>query len=158
MTLRPVKPQDVPLFLWASKKLSAGSRYFRFGKIAPLNYGAGDIEPLCNPDPKWETHFIVTHEESGRERYAGNARYTIDQDRQSCAFAIVVMDQWQHHGIGEILMNTLCQRATAQGIPLIYGLVLPTNVAMHKFMKKCGFQKTHNPNDDLVLRFERRLS
>lgn len=126
--------------------------------MAPLNYNAKDIEPLCNPDPKWDAHFIVTHEELGKERFAGNARYTVEEDRQSCAFAIVVMDQWQQHGVGERLMQSLCDQARTQGIPRIYGLVLPTNFAMHKFMKKCGFHKVRNPNDDLVLRFERQLS
>lgn len=157
MTLRQVKPDDVPLLLWASERFSNGTRYFRFGKLASLDFTAQEIEPLCNPDQEWNAHYIVTHEESGTERFVANARYTVEKDRQSCEFAIVVLDQWHHHGVGELLMQALCEHATAQGLSLIYGLVLPTNSAMQGFMKKCGFQKVHNPNDDLVLRFERRV-
>lgn len=157
MTLRKVKPEDVPLLLSASQKFSTGTRYFRFGKIASLDFTAKEIEPLCNPDDEWNAHYIVTHEVSGTEHFVANARYSVQQDRQSCEFAIVVLDQWQHYGVGEVLLEALCEQATKLGIPAIYGLVLPTNLAMQKFMKKCGFQKVHNPNDDLVLRFERRL-
>lgn len=157
MTIRKVKPSDVPLLLWASETFSTGTRYFRFGKNAPLNFTAQDIEPLCNSDPECGSHCIVTYEESGVERFAANARYVIEKDRQSCELTIVVMDQWQHQGVGKRLVQAICEQATQQGIPLIYALVLPTNLSMQKFMKKCGFQKAPNPGDDLVLRYERKL-
>ena len=157
MTLRKVKPEDVALLLWASQRFSNGTRYFRFGKLASLDFTAQELEPLCNPDDEGNVHYIVTHEVSGTEHFVANARYMVDTDRQSCEFVIVVLDQWQHHGVGKVLLQALCEQATKQGIPLIYGLVLPTNTAMQKFMKKCGFQKVHNPDDGLVLRFERRL-
>ena len=157
LTLRKVKPDDVPLFLWASETFSNGTRYFRFGKTASLQFTAQDIEPLCRPDHEWNAHYIVTREELGAERFVANARYTLAKDRQSCEFAIVVMDQWHHHGIGKRLMEVLCDHAVKQGVPLIYGLVLPTNLAMQKFMKKCGFKLVPNPDDAIVLRFERWL-
>jgi len=157
MTLRKVKPDDVPLFLWASETFSKGTRYFRFGKMASLNFTAQDIEPLCHPDDEWNAHYIVTHQESGEERFVANARYSLAKDRQSCEFSIVVMDQWQHDGVGKRLLYVLCDHAAKKGIPLIYGLVLPTNVAMQKFMKTCGFSMVPNPENDIVLRFERRL-
>ena len=157
LTLRKVRPDDVPLFLWASETFSKGTRYFRFGKMASLNFTAQDIEPLCHPDDEWNAHYIVTQEESGEERFVANARYSSEKDRQSCEFSIVVMDQWHHHGVGKRLVKVLCEHAAKKGIPLIYGLVLPTNLAMQKFMKKCGFLMVSNPDNDIVLRFERRL-
>ena len=54
-------------------------------------------------------------------------------------------------------MEVLCDRAASKGIPLIYGLVLPTNLAMQTFMKKCGFVMVPNPDDAIVLRFEKWL-
>lgn len=149
MTLRKVKTEDVPLLLWASENFSTGTRYFRFGKTGSLNFTAQDIEPLCNPDSEWSIQYIVTYEESGVEQFAANARYIVGMDRQSCELTIVVMDQWQHCGIGKRLIQALCEYATGQGIPLIYALVLPTNIAMQKFMQKFGFQNSHNPDDDV---------
>jgi acetyltransferase len=86
--------------------------------------------------------------EAGREKEVGVARYTINPDGKSCAFAIVVDDQRQKQGIGSTLMKGLMEAARGQGLRSIEGEILSDNHPMLDLMRSLGFSVRHDPNDE----------
>src|SRR5690242_13340667 len=78
-------------------------------------------------------------EENGHEMEIGVCRYAINPDGESCEFALVVSDQWQHKAIGHRLMGSLFDAARSKGLKTMEGEVLAGNHNMLKLVATLGF-------------------
>ena len=87
---------------------------------------------------------IVTVPENGREKEIAVARYIMLDDVNCgparCEYAIAVADEWQHHGIGHRLMQSLIKMAKAGGLRYMEGYVLADNANMLDLMRSLGFE------------------
>lgn len=64
----------------------------------------------------------------------GVARYARDEtDPTTAEVAILVADEWQHHGVGRELMRTLIARAHDAGIKWFRAEILPENTTARHF-------------------------
>jgi acetyltransferase len=75
----------------------------------------------------------------GRETEIGVCRYAINPDGESCEFALVVSDQWQHRAVGHRLMGALMEIAHHKGLKTMEGEVLSSNSNMLKLVATLGF-------------------
>ena len=86
-----------------------------FSSVLALEAPAGcDGWPLTLSDPGApfsQAALIATVNENGTEIEIGVARYAMNPDGESCEFALVVADAWQHRGIGSRLMQALMEAA-----------------------------------------------
>jgi acetyltransferase len=82
---------------------------------------------------------IAVTEEKGREVQIGVCRYAINPDGESCEFALVVSDQWQHKAVGHRLMGSLIDAARSKGLKTMAGEVLASNHNMLKLVATLGF-------------------
>jgi acetyltransferase len=73
------------------------------------------------------------------ETEIGVARYVINPDGESCEFALVVADAWQHKGIGHRLMDALIDIARDKGLKTMEGEVLGSNRNMLGLVTELGF-------------------
>ena len=94
-----------------------------------------------------ELALIAVLEKSGEETELGVARYVMNPDGESCEFALVVADKWQHRGIGSHLMAVLLEAARQVGIKVMDGEVLANNFNMLKLFGNFGFS-IHTSTDD----------
>jgi acetyltransferase len=144
LTLRRLDESDTERLLAFVRGLSVSARYFRFGQ--------GDYDPeldgalrACRLDRAQGLHLVVVAPADAGETVVGSARYVIEDDRSSCEFAVVVADQWNHHGVGHQLMDALLDGAKGQGLRKMVGRVLASNLDMLQFARACGFEVSDSP-------------
>jgi acetyltransferase len=104
-----------------------------------------------------EMALIAVTEERGKEVEIGVCRYAINPDGESCEFALVVSDQWQHKAIGHKLMGSLIEAARDKGLKTMEGEVLASNHNMLKLVTTLGFTVTTSKEDTAIKRVFRAL-
>jgi acetyltransferase len=98
-----------------------------------------------------EMAFVVTTEDENAQTIEiAVSRYTTNPDGHSCEMAIVVRDDFQHQGLGELLLGSLIDHAKAKGLRTMEGEVLNENKGMLKLAKLFNFKLTPIVDDHLV--------
>ena len=67
-------------------------------------------------------------------------RTSLNPDKKTCEFAIVVSDKWQGKGIARLLMQKLIDIARNRGLEVMEGQVLANNYRMLELMMSLNFQ------------------
>jgi acetyltransferase len=104
-----------------------------------------------------EMALMAVTEAAGKEQELGIARYATNPDAESCEFALVVSDAWQHKGLGHRLMTALMDVARARGLKRMEGEVLTSNEAMLRLVASLEFVITTSPDDPSIKRVAKRL-
>jgi acetyltransferase len=158
--IRPVKPEDAPLFTALFKVLSPTTIYNRFfGALKELNPKM--LARFTQIDYDREIALVALDEDgdedSQTDRMLGVARIIGDPDGKTGEFAVLVGDAWQGMGIGSYLLEKCLSIAEKQGFKTVHGLVLYDNENMLALGKKMGFEikkSTDCGGDELVIHFE----
>lgn len=147
ITLRPIRPEDAAIEQSFVRDLSAESRYFRF--MQGLNELTQEmLVRFTQLDYNRELALIaVLERDDGGETELAVARYVINPDGQSCEFALVVADAWQHKGIGSRLMTELMEAARQRGLHAMSGEILAGNRTMLELATALGFAVHASPED-----------
>ena len=132
------------------ESLSEKSRYYRFmhnvKRVTPEM-----LARFTQIDYHREMALVALVEEAGEQREIGVSRYVINPDGASCEFAVVILDQWQHTGIGYKLMELLIEAARNKGMEYMDGIVLRDNIPMRKLARSMGFDlRDHEQDEDIV--------
>jgi acetyltransferase len=146
VTVRAVRPEDAPAFRDAFAQLSPQSVRMRFfGALAALSetYAAR----LTQIDYDREMALVAV--DGG---ILGVARLSADPGNERAEYAIVVRDDAQRQGLGEILLRRLIEYARDKGIGSIYGDVLADNDPMLALVAKLGFARRRLREDAKVVR------
>ncbi|MDR2874989.1 MAG: bifunctional acetate--CoA ligase family protein/GNAT family N-acetyltransferase [Methylobacillus sp.] len=138
ITLRPIRPEDAQIEQDFVRGLSEETKYLRFMN-AMHELSDTMLERFTQIDYDREMALIATVEENGAEVQIGVCRYTINPDGNSCEFALVVGDRWQHKAVGYKLMECLMDAARDKGLKTMEGEVLARNHAMLKLVTTLGF-------------------
>jgi acetyltransferase len=151
VNLRPIRPEDAEMEKEFVKNLSANSRYFRFmNTVRELTPGM--LARFTQIDYDREMAFVAVREEGGREIEIAVARYVTNPDGETCEFAIVVADSWQHKGLGRRMLELLVEVARARGLKAIVGHVLAENRPMLALCGKLGLEISDHPEDGALKR------
>jgi RimJ/RimL family protein N-acetyltransferase len=139
LRLRPVAPSDAERMADFVRRLSFGTRYFRFGR-GDVVFTSAELAPLCDPDPEAGRHFVVVADKNGVEtQIIASARFYILAAGECCEMEILVADSWQGSHVAHRLMTTLAKSAKDCGLKRICARVLPTNARMLGFAQRHGF-------------------
>ncbi len=143
VTCRPIRPDDAEIEQAFVRGLSPESRYTRFmGEVSELSPEM--LDRFTHNHYPHDYALIVTVPENGRDKEIAVARYIMLDDVNCgparCEYAIAVADEWQHHGIGHRLMQSLIKRAKAGGLRYMEGYVLADNANMLDLMRSLGFE------------------
>ena len=148
--IRPIRPEDATMERAFIESLSEKSRYYRFmhnvKRVTPEM-----LARFTQIDYHREMALVALVEEAGEQREIGVSRYVINPDGASCEFAVVILDQWQHTGIGYKLMELLIEAARNKGMEYMDGIVLRDNIPMRKLARSMGFDlRDHEQDEDIV--------
>lgn len=149
VTIRPIKPEDAELEIEFVRKLSPETKYFRFMNTM-RELPPAMVARLTQIDYDREMAFIATIVENGAEVEIGVCRYAVNPDGESCEFAVVVADEWQHRGLARRLMGVLIETARSKGLAYMNGVFLANNERMLKFVQGLGFVLSNDPEDNTV--------
>jgi acetyltransferase len=147
--IRPIRPEDAELEKEFVRNLSAETKYFRFmNTLRELTDPM--VARLTQIDYDREMAFIATVDQDGKEVEVGVCRYAVNPGGDSCEFAIVVSDDWQHRGLARKLMLVLIDAARSRGLKFMEGDFLSNNERMLKFVAGLGFALANNPDDNSI--------
>ena len=149
VTIRPIKPEDAELERVFVRELSAETKYYRFMNTM-RELPPAMVARLTQIDYDREMAFVATLIVEGEEKEIGVCRYAVNPDGESCEFAVVVADDWQHRGLARKLMGVLIETARSRGIAYMNGVFLSNNERMLKFVQKLGFVLSNDPEDNTV--------
>ena len=153
--IRPVKPEDAPLFTALFKVLSPTTIYYRFfGMLKELRPEM--LARFTQIDYDREIALVAIDEDSQTDSMLGVARIIGDPDGKTGEFAVLVGDAWQGKGIGSNLLEKCLSIAEKQGFETVHGIVLRENRNMLALGKKLGFEIKRDPDsgdNELVIHF-----
>ncbi len=140
VTLRPIKPEDEPLWLEMFKSFSQETVRFRFFRIIKETPHKMRTR-YCNIDYDREIGIVAEINESGKKRLLGVTRIIIDPVKSDEAeFAVVVSDRWQRLGLGSEFIDYTIDIARDKNLHKLYGIVLKDNLPMITLCREKGFE------------------
>jgi acetyltransferase len=147
--LRPIKPEDEPMWMEMLGNCSKESIYSRFGFF--YNWSNHDAAVrFCYIDYDREIAIVAeTSEEENRSIHA-IGRLIADPDLESMEYAILVDDQWQNRGLGGIVTEYCEKIATKWGIKRIIAQTTVDNKRMIHLFETRGYQIDHKKIDGAV--------
>jgi GNAT superfamily N-acetyltransferase len=144
--IRPIADTDINIERRFIERLSPTSRRLRFlGTMSTPD--AHLLRQFTHLDHATEVAFIALHADNGEQQEIGVSRYSARSDGLGCECAVAVSDEWQHRGLGTLLMQHLIDTARLRGIDAMYSMDAADNVAMRDLADHLGFQRTSDPND-----------
>ena len=156
ITIRPMRPEDAAIEQEFVRHLSEEAKYFRF-MHAVQELSEPMLVRFTQLDYDRELALIAVTEEQGREIEIGVCRYAINPDGESCEFALVVSDQWQHKAIGHRLMGSLLDAARSKGLKAMGGEVMASNHEMLKLVATLGFTVATSQEDSSIKKITKML-
>jgi acetyltransferase len=152
VTIRPMSPADAELEAVFVKELPLESKHNRFFEgINELS--AAMLKKLCDIDGKHVMAFVATITEKNEEKQIGVSRYAVGDNEKVGEIAVTVADDWQHQGIGRLLMKPLIEYARNNGIKQLYSLDLASNVAMQHLAKDLAMKAKREAEDAQLVRY-----
>jgi acetyltransferase len=156
LTIRPIRPEDAEIEQIFVRSLSEEAKYFRFmDSLQELSQAM--LVRFTQIDYDREMALIAVLEHDPQETELGVCRYIINPDGESCEFALVVSDEWQHKGIGHKLMGCLFDVARAKGLKIMEGEVLAANHSMLSLVTSLGFTVSTSAEDPAIKRVVKQL-
>lgn len=150
--IRPVQAADAPVLAEAFERLSDASRESRFLGGKP-RLSTRELSALTDIDH--HDHEAVGALDPRDGRGLGIARYIRDvADAASAEFAIAVVDEWHHRGLGRELMIRLIRRARQDGIERFTASVALNNRAVLPLLRGSGAVVTVAHRDRYSVEYE----
>lgn len=134
--------------LAAVERTSAQSLFRRFFG-ARREFSEKEIRFYLNVDFIDHVAIVAEADEDGKTTIVGGARFIkLDPDRAEVAFAVI--DPWQGHGIGALLMHHIAILARQSRLRGLVAEVLPENTPMLKVMERSGLPMTTRGESGVV--------
>jgi GNAT superfamily N-acetyltransferase len=136
--IRAIRPNDQQRLLRHFQGLSPQSVYYRFfGLKRSLN--DDDLCHLTELDFVNHVGLVATMECDGDERFIGVGRYIRSENVPHAEVAFAVLDEYQGHGIGTLLLRHLAGIARMNGIRRFTAEVMGGNQQMLEVFDNSGF-------------------
>jgi GNAT superfamily N-acetyltransferase len=150
VTIRPICSADVQRNAAFLEALSPPSKHFLFlGAIA--SFSDEQLRRLCDLDNSEDMAFVALADGDGTQepaRQVGVCRYAGANDAAHGAeLSVAVADDWQHQGLGKLLLRRLIDYARAHGVSRLYSMDSLYNDRMRKLARELGFAEHADPQD-----------
>lgn len=156
VTLRPIKPEDEPLWMDLLAGCSRETIYFRFRHF--FFWQSHEVATrYCYIDYDREMAIVAETGQGDARRIIGVGRLIADPDRREAEYAILVTDAWQDQGLGGVITDFCLEIASEWGVRKITAVTTTDNPRMIAVFRKRGFEITADP-DGKVVEVSRDLS
>jgi acetyltransferase len=156
VTLRPIRPEDEPL--WHAMLADSSDETIHMRFRAMFSRSTHEMAArYCFIDYDREMAIVaeLTDPDRGR-RLAGVARLVAGPNRRSAEFAILLADAWQGRGLAAPLTDFTLDVAGRWGLDTVFAETTPDNGRMIAVMERHGFAIERNAGDEVVVG-ERRV-
>ena len=145
--IRPIRAEDEPIMYRLLKSLSDQSIYSRFCHVLK-DMPHEKLVRFCQIDYDREIAFVASVKgDSAAEDLIGEVRISKLADLESAELSILVSDQWQGKGIGNMLMDYCIDVSRELELKSLWMEILKENRRMIRFGFKCGFRQAYDEGD-----------
>lgn len=147
--LRPIKPEDEPMWFELLGSCSRESIYMRFRYA--FHWESHEVASrYCFNDYDREIAIVAETDRKGKRMLLGVGRLVSDPDHESVEYAVLIRDDWQNLGLGSILTDYCMEIAKDWGLKRIVAQTTTDNPRMIAVFKKRGFSVEVDPATSLV--------
>ncbi|MFG0253367.1 MAG: GNAT family N-acetyltransferase [Phycisphaerales bacterium JB038] len=149
ITLRPIKPEDEPLWhdmLGACSEETIRRRFSYLFERTTHDMGAR----YCFIDYDREIGIVAEMEEKGERKLIGVGRLVADPDHDTAEYAVLVPDPWQNQKVGSLLTSYCVEIAEGWGLRRVNAVTSSQNGRMIKIFESLGFEAHREEGDDMV--------
>lgn len=153
--LRPIKPEDEPMWLTLLGSCSKESIYFRFR--TNFFYDSHEVATqFCYIDYSREMAIVAEITENKHRKLIGVGRLIADPDHETAEYAILITDAWQNKSLGNILTSYCVEISKELGLKRIVAETTTDNEPMITIFKKLNFRV--HANTDLTVSVYKELN
>ncbi len=139
VTLRPIKPEDEPLWMDLLASCSRESIYSRFRYF--FHWQSHEVATrYCHIDYDREIAIVAEIAEGGKRKLLGVGRLIADPDHEEVEYAVLVADAWQQKELGSILTDYCLEIAAKWNLKRFVAQTTTDNSRMISVFRKRGFQ------------------
>jgi len=147
--LRPIKPEDEPLWLEMIGNCSKESLYSRFRYF--FQWQSHEVATrFCYIDYDREIAIVAEIQQGNKRKLVGVGRLIADPDHESVEFAILIIDAYQQKDLGNIITDFCMEIAKKWNLKKIIAQTTNDNKRMISVFRKRGFSIRTDPNDTTV--------
>jgi acetyltransferase len=148
--LRPIKPEDEPMWHALLASCSKESIWFRFRYLFKQTTHEMATR-FCFIDYDREIGIVAEVEEAGERKLLGVGRLVADADHTNAEYAVLVADAYQGKGLGALLTDYCLEICQNWGINTVLAETSPQNRRMLSIFQHRGFKLDRETADDSVL-------
>ena len=152
VVIRPVRPDDEPLFMHFHKTLSDESVYLRY--FHPMSFDSRvaheRLARICFVDYDREIAILVVKNDGDDAVVLGIGRIVKLRTDARAEFSITISDNMQGQGMGTELMRRLIDISKNEGVEEIVADILPNNTGMRNVCEKFGFKSKYDIEDQVL--------
>ncbi|MGZ5498543.1 MAG: bifunctional acetate--CoA ligase family protein/GNAT family N-acetyltransferase [Candidatus Aminicenantales bacterium] len=149
ITLRPIKPEDEPLWLALLASCSRESIYSRFRYF--FFWQSHEVASrYCYIDYDRELAIVAEVGEGADRKFVGVGRLVSEPDQASAEYAVLVQDAWQDKGLGGLLTDYCLGIAKEWGTRTVTAITTTDNPRMIAVFEKRGFHIVNDLESSLV--------
>ncbi len=140
--LRPIKPEDEPLWLEMFQSFSQESIRNRFFQVIKDTPHETRIR-YTNIDYDREIAIVPELNENGKRKILGVVRIVLEPGGKSGEIAFIVADKYQNLGLGTKIVDYAIETCKDMKVGKLYAIMLPDNYRAIRLMEKMGFSLEH---------------
>jgi acetyltransferase len=137
--LRPIKPEDEPMWLDLLGSCSKESIYSRFRYF--FQWSSHEVATrYCYIDYDREIAIVAEIKVNGKKQLVGVGRLISDPEHNTVEYAILITDEWQNKDLGRLLTDYCMDIAKNWGLKKIVAQTTSDNHRMISLFKHRGFE------------------
>lgn len=148
--LRPIKPEDEPMWHAMLASCSKESLWFRFQYVFKETTHRM-ASRFCFNDYDREMAIVAEVTANDRRQLIGVGRLIADADHQNAEYAVLVADDYQGIGLGSMLTDYCLEICETWGIKQVMAAIAPSNQRMLDVFNHRGFKPDQNGDPDIVM-------
>ncbi|MDD5569878.1 MAG: bifunctional acetate--CoA ligase family protein/GNAT family N-acetyltransferase [Bacteroidales bacterium] len=153
--LRPIRPEDEPMWLDLLKSCSRESIYSRFNYF--FNWASHDVATrYCYIDYNREIAIVAEITEDGQKKLIGVGRLIANIEHENVEYAILITDKWQNKEIGGLITDYCMEVSKKWKLKRIVAQTTSENTRMISLFRKRGFIVTYDKKSTTVF-FEKEI-
>ncbi|MBN1386827.1 MAG: bifunctional acetate--CoA ligase family protein/GNAT family N-acetyltransferase [Bacteroidales bacterium] len=147
--MRPIKPEDEPLWFELLDSCSRESIYSRFNSF--FHYSVHEVAArYCYIDYDREIAIVAETEEEGKKKIIGVGRLIADPEHETVEYAILVADKWQNMEIGSHLTDYCLEISKKWGLKKVVAQTTSDNHRIISMFKKRNFSIEHDKDTSTI--------
>ncbi len=149
MILRPIKPEDEPLWLDMLSRCSRETIYARFHHF--FRWESHEVAThYCYIDYHREIAIVAELNREGVRSLTGVGRLIADPDHETAEYAVLITDEWQNKGLGSILTDYCLEIAGKWKVKQMTAETTNDNIRMLSVFRHRDFEIKPTSDGSLV--------